>query len=419
MDHVLTATQVKNAKSLPDGRPAKLWDGGGLHLYVSRTQAKSWRYKYRLADKEHLYSLGMYPEVGLAVARELHQQARALVNGGIHPRIHRQAEKHKAILEGSDTFKSVALEWIEKKEPSWSKYYAKQVKTFLPRDVFPVIGDLPVNSVPRASIHKILKSVEERGAPTVAINLRIWCSGVFRYAIDNLRAEADPTLSLKGAVTRPPVKHNVALKPAQITSLIAVLEKVGAYRTTAIALELLLLTFVRTAELRQATWDELDFEAREWRIPAARMKMKVAHVVPLSKQTVELLKELQKITGAGKWMFPNHRRPEFCMDTTTINQALKRLGFSGVGTIGFSAHGFRGTASTMLHEKGHRSEYIEKQLAHSERNQSKAAYNSAMYLLQRHQMMQDWADYIDKLRPMNILKNTIALDSVDIGMSAD
>lgn len=399
MNYVLTSTEVKNAKPLVPGKARKLRDGGGLYLYVSPKLAKSWRYKYRIAAKEYLHTIGGYPQIGLAEARAMHTKAHALVQKGMHPLVQQKADKLHAMLESEDTFKAVASAWIASKENGWTAYYGKQIKTAFKLDVYPAIGDLPIKGVRAAHVLAILKKVEGRGAPVVAINIKQWCSQVFRYAVANLKAENDPTAVLKAVIARPKVKHNVALKPKEITALIAEMEKFGAYRTTAIAIELLLRTFVRTVELRKAIWSEFDFDKCEWRIPAERMKMKISHLVPLSKQAIGLLTELRGITGANPHLFPNYRRPEDYMTATTINQALKRMGFSGLDTIGFSAHGFRGTAATMLYEKGYRSEVIEKQLAHAERNQVKAAYNQAQYLTERRVMMQDWADYVDTLRP--------------------
>lgn len=399
MNYSLTNTEIKNAKPLGQGKVLKLWDGGGLHLHVSPKAAKSWRYKYRIAGKEYLYTIGVYPHVGLADVRALHAKAHALVQQGMHPLTQQKADKLQALLDSEDTFEAVASAWIAGKEDGWTAYYGNQIKTAFKVDVYPAIGSLPIRNVKAQHVLAILKKVAGRGAPVVAINIKQWCSQVFRYAVANLKAENDPTAVLKGVVVRPKVKHNVALKPKEITALIEQMEKFGAYRTTAIAIELLLLTFVRTVELRKTIWSEFDFDKNEWRIPAERMKMKIAHVVPLSKQAVSLLTELKGITGASPHLFPNYRRPEDYMTATTINQALKRIGFSGVGTIGFSAHGFRGTAATILYEKGYRSEAIEKQLAHAERNQVKAAYNQAQYLGERKVMMQGWADYVDTLRP--------------------
>ena len=296
------------------------------------------------------------------------------------------------------TFAIVALGWTESKKGNWTAYYYSQVKRALDKDVNPTIGMLPIRAVTSPHILAILKSVEKRGAPVVAIQIKQWISAVYRHAAANLLADHDPTSVLKGLVVRPKVKHNVALKPSEVTALIQEMAKYGGYRTTAIAIELLMLTFVRTVELRKAVWSEFDLEKGEWRLPAERMKMKTAHLVPLSSQAINLLAELKNITGANHYLFPNLRRPDDVMTATTINQALKRIGFSGTGTVGFSAHGFRGTASTILYEKGYRSEVIEKQLAHAEKSQTKAAYNQAEYLIERKKMMQEWGDFIDTIR---------------------
>jgi integrase len=398
MNYSLTHTEVKTAKPTVEGKPRKLSDGGGLHLHISAKGAKSWRYKYRLGGKEYLHTLGLYPQVGLADARARHGKAHALVQQGLHPLVQQKADKLQTMLDAEDTFQALATAWIDSKKSGWTPYYGNQIKTVFEDDVYPHIGGLPIKNVTASHILAILKKVESRGAPVVAINAKQWCSQVFRFAVVNLKAENDPTAVLKGVIVRPKVKHNVALTPEQLANLLTQLSKFGGYRTTAIAIELLLLTFVRTVELRKATWSEFDLDERVWRIPAERMKMKTAHVVPLPKQAIKFLNELQGISGSMPHLFPNYRRPNDYMSSTTINQALKRVGFSGKGTIGFSAHGFRGTASTILYEKNYRTEAIEKQLAHAEKNQVKASYNQAQYLIERVKMMQDWADYVDTLR---------------------
>ena len=285
MNYLLTNTEIKNAKPFVD-KGRRLRDGGGLYLFISPKSTKSWRYKYRIAGKEYLHTIGVYPQIGLAEARVLHAKAHALVQNGVHPLIQQKADKLHALLESEDTFKAVASAWIAGKEHGWTAYYGKQIKTAFKLDVYPAIGGLPIRNVKAPHVLGILKKVEGRGAPVVAINIKQWCSQVFRYAVANLKAENDPTAVLKGVIVRPKVKHNVALKPKEITALIEQMQKFGAYRTTAIAIELLLLTFVRTVELRKASWSEFDFDENEWRIPAERMKMKIAHVVPLSKQAV-------------------------------------------------------------------------------------------------------------------------------------
>lgn len=395
----LTDTAIKNAK--PKDKPYKLSDGGGLYLYVSTTGAKLWRYKYRIAGKEGIFSIGVYPETSLAKAREEHLKARELVSLSTHPTHDRQLKKLIEQHEAGSTFKAIANEWIDKNTGRWSPYYLRQVKKIMESDVLPKIGALPIKQVTAVHILKIMQCAEGRGAETIAILIRQWCSAIFRYAAASLRADADPAAALKGVIIRPKIKHNRPLSSKEIPQLVAALQKFGGFRSTRIAIELLLLTFVRTVELRKATWGEIDLENAVWRIPAARMKMKTEHIVPLSIQAVALLTELKGITGASNWLFPNYRRPDDCMTATTINRALERMGFNGKDTIGFSAHGFRGTASTLLYEQGFRTEVIEKQLAHTEGNKVKASYNQAQYLQERAQMLQQWASYLGSLKVEN------------------
>jgi len=250
-----------------------------------------------------------------------------------------------------------------------------------------------MRSITAAHLLEIIRRVEKRGSETVAILLRQWCSTIFRYAVATLRAETDPAAALKGAIHRPKVKHSQPLAHRDIPEFMKALSSYGGYRTTAIAVHLLLLTFVRTVELRAAEWDEFDLDAAQWRIPANRMKMREQHIVPLSTQAVELLRELQKLTGGQTWLFPNYRRPKTCMPTTTVNRALDRMGYGGR----FSAHGFRATASTMLNEMSYRPDVIERQLAHKPRDQVRASYNQAEYLAERKEMMQTWANTLDEM----------------------
>jgi integrase len=247
--------------------------------------------------------------------------------------------------------------------------------------------------------HQILALLQEteKRATTMAKLENQWIGAVFRYAVGTLRADSDPTTALKGALIAKKVKHHRALAQDEIPGFLKDLSSYGGNRPTVIALQLLLLTFVRPGELRQAKWSEFDLDKDEWRIPAERMKMNEIHIVPLPRQAVELVRELHSLTGNQEWLFPNIRRPKICMTETTLNRALERMGYNGKGTIGFSAHGFRATASTLLNEFNFRPDVIERQLAHKERNQSRASYNRAMYLPEREEMMQHWADFIDGL----------------------
>lgn len=391
----LTDARIRTTK--PGGKPLKLADGGGLFLEVRPSGKKLWRYRYRIADKENLFAIGEYPEVSLAAARVEHDKARSLVKQGIHPSHNRQVERLSTQLANANTFEAVANEWISKKASRWTSYYQRQVESFLGADVYPYIGKLPIRSVTAAHLLEIIRRIEERGAATVALLVRQWSSAIFRYAVATLRADSDPAAALRGAIHRPKVEHRKPLTKGQIKDFIGALDKYGGYRTTVIALHLLLLTFVRTVELRKALWSEFDLDNAEWRIPAERMKMREPHIVPLPKQAVELLRELHTHTGGRGMLFPNYRRPKDCMTATTLNRALERMGFNGKDSIGFSAHGFRATASTLLNEMGYRSDVIERQLAHAERDKVRASYNHAEYMAERKAMMQAWADYLDAL----------------------
>lgn len=391
----LTDAKIRNTK--PGPRPIKLADGGGLYLEVRPTGAKLWRFRYRIDGKENVFAIGDYPSIALAEVRAEHGKARALVKQGIHPSHSRQAERLSNHAANANTFEAVAKEWIAKKAPGWTPYYLRQVERFLESDVFPHVGRLPIRSVTAAHLLEIIRRIEGRGAESVALLVRQWSSAIFRYAVATLRADGDPAAALKGAIHRPKVVHHKPLSRSQIVEFTKALEKYGGYRTTVIALRLMLLTFVRTVELRKAEWSEFDLDNAEWRLPAERMKMREPHIVPLSKQAVSLLRELQAYTGGRNALFPNYRTPNECMTATTLNRALERMGLNGKDSIGFSAHGFRATASTILNEMGYRSDVIERQLAHAERDKVRASYNHAEYMEERKTMMQEWADLIDSL----------------------
>lgn len=410
----LTDSQIRNAKPLPE-KSIKLTDGGGLYLEVRTTGAKLWRYRYRIAGKENVFAVGEYAQapsgeckeqtqsrrnagmLTLAEARVLREEWRALVKQGIHPAHYRQAARMEQSARNANTFEAVAREWIAKKKPTWTPYYLRQVERFLEADVLPYVGNLPIRNVTAAHLLEIVRRVEGRGAETVALLVRQWSSAIFRYAVATLRADIDPAAALRGAIHRPKVVHRKPMTREQVADFVTALEGYAGYRTTVIALRLMLLTFVRTVELRGAQWDEIDLDRAEWRIPAERMKMREPHIVPLSRQAVELLRELHTYTGGRGMLFPNYRNPKTCMTATTLNRALERMGFNGKDSIGFSAHGFRATASTILNEIGFRPDVIERQLAHAERNKVRASYNQAEYLEERRAMMQQWADLTEEM----------------------
>jgi integrase len=394
----LTDTKARNAK--PTDKPYQLQDGQGLYLDVRASGSKFWRYRYWITPKKAgIYTIGEYPAVSLSEARKEREWAREQAKQGMNPTDVKKIERLGKMDENANTFESVAREWIAENKKHWSERYAKQVEDNLEKDVFPTIGAYPIRMVKASHLLEIIKKVDKRGAGTIAVLIRQWSSHIFRYAIPNQKAEFDPAASLDGALKRKPVRHNPPLSKSEIPVFIKKLDGYGGYLGTKISIRLMMLTFVRTQELRLAEWKEFDLDAAEWRIPAVRMKMAKhmkpgeVHIVPLARQAVAMLRELHTISGGRDHLFPNLRTPKSCMTSTTINRVLERLGYLGQ----FSGHGFRTTASTMLHEIGFRSEVIEKQMAHAERNKVKAAYNHAEYLPERREMMQAWADWIDGL----------------------
>jgi len=387
----LTDIAIKKAK--PKKKPYKLSDFGGLYILIKPNGSKLWRWKYRIDKKENVYSIGEYPTVSLLDAREERDNARVLVKQGINPAHDRQSQKVAQVESNANSFIAVSKGWIDQRKQKWTSRYLRQIEKGLADDVFPYIGNLPMRAITAAHLLAIIKRVEKRGAATVAILIRQWCSAIFRYAAAHLLADADPDAMLKGAIDRPKVKHSQPLTKKDIPEFINALESYDGYRATIIALKLLMLTFVRTIELRAAEWKEFDLDAAEWRIPAERMKMREPHVVPLSQQAIELLLELQTYTGTNGFLFPNYRRPKTCITSTTLNRAIERMGYGGR----FSAHGFRATASTMLNEMRYPTDYIERQLAHAERDKTRASYNRAEYLPERKEMMQTWANMIDEM----------------------
>jgi integrase len=388
----LTDTRIRKAKA--GKTPRKLTDDRGLYIEVRPTGAKLWRYRYRIAGKENVFALGEYPEIGLAQAREDRDAARKLVKQGIHPAHSRAEAKAAQVAANADTFQAVATRWLAEKRKTWVPSTALHAERALQAGLFPYIGNAPVRTVTPARLLELLRQSEKQSGPTSARQLRQLASQVFRFAIVNqCGGDTDPAMLLKGAIHALPTRHRKPLSRDRIKALCGALGKYVGTLETIIAMKLLLMLFVRTMELREAEWSEFDLDAAEWRIPAARMKMREPHFVPLSAQAVALLRELHHRTGRGRYLFPNTRRRDACMAATTLNVALGRMGFGGE----FSAHGFRATASTLLNEMGYRPDVIERQLAHKPKDAVRSAYNQAEYLDDRRQMMQQWADVVDQL----------------------
>lgn len=385
----LTDAHIRSAKPRPT--VYKLTDGNGLFLLVHPNGSRYWRYRYRIGGAENVFAIGLYPAITLQQARAARDEARRLVKSGTHPSRSRKESIARAAAEATNTFEALARQWIEANQAHWTPYYLKQVKTFLSADVFPSVGAAAPRAITPHQILTIVQGIANRGATTVATLVRQWCSAIFRFGVANLICDSDPAATVKGAIKRAKVRHKQALSRADLLKLAADLDA-EEMTPARLALKLLMLTFVRPGELRGARWEEFDFQAMEWRIPASRMKMREEHIVPLSRQTGELLQQLrdmsQQPTGA---LFPNTRQSSRVMSPTTLNRLLERMGWSGK----FSAHGFRATASTLLNERGYRSEVIERQLAHRERNKVRASYNHASYLAERRKLMQEWADSIE------------------------
>jgi len=393
MSGKLTNTAIRNAK--PASIPRKLTDEKGLFLLLSPQGGKWWRFKYRFEGKEKLLSLGTYPDVSLADARERRDAARKLLAQGVDPGAARKEEQTQS-AEDARTFGVVALEWYEKQRPGWTESTAYNIMRRLERELLPPFGNIPIKKVTPKIILGIVAGIEDRGCHETARRVLQCCGQIFRYAVVSGYVESDPTPSLRGALMAVVEKHRASITdPKAVGPLLRALWGYEGSPVTAAALRFAPLTFVRPGELRHAEWSEFDFGAAEWRIPAAKMKMREQHIVPLSRQALAVLDTLRPLTGGGRYLFPSERTGERPMSENTVNAALRRLGYSKEEMTG---HGFRSMASTLLNEQGWNRDAIERQLAHAERSGVRAAYNYAEYLPERRRMMQAWADYLDALR---------------------
>lgn len=396
----LTDTSIRNAK--PREKPYKLFDSGSLYLEVTPSGGRWWRLKYRIAGRETRMSLGTYPDVSLKAARLKRDQARTQLAEGIDPGAARKAAK--VSQAGLETFEAIAREWHANRAPSWVPSHSERILRRLEADLFPWLGNRPIAEIKAPELLAALRRIESRGAVETAHRAKQTCGMVFRFAVATGRAERDPTGDLKDALAKPKQRHHASITdPKRVGALLRAIDAYEGSFTTKCALRIAPLVFVRPSELRKATWDEFDLETTEWRIPAHRMKMREQHIVPLSRQAVEILRELQPMTGRGipakpnapRFLFPGARSRERPMSENAVLAALRRMGYSKDEMTG---HGFRSMASTLLHERGWNHQAIERQLAHAERNAVSAAYNYAEHLPERREMMQAWADYLDSLK---------------------
>jgi integrase len=389
----LTDTKVRTTK--PADKPQKLFDGGGLFLLVTPSGGKLWRLKYRFGGTEKSLSLGRYPETSLAEARQKRDQASALLAKGVDPGDTKKAQKATGMQE-TETFEIIAREWHAKFSRSWASSHAKTTIRRLELFIFPWLGNRPIKTITAPELLAALRRIEAKGALETAHRVKQVCGQVFRYAIATGRAERDPSGDLRGAIPPASGKHMATITdPKEIAGLLRSIDSYRGSIVTRCALQLAPLVFVRPGELRQAEWSEFNLEMAEWRISADKMKASAVHIVPLSRQAIEILREIHPLTGHGRYVFPSPRTDSRPMSSNAILAALRRMGYAKEE---MSCHGFRSMASTLLNEQGWNRDAIERQLAHAERNSVRAAYNHAEFIPERKKMMQAWADYLDGIK---------------------
>lgn len=388
----LTATLISKAK--PKEKLYRLADSRGLYLEVAPNGSKRWRFRFRFDDKAQMISLGLYPEVSLQEARDRHHETRSLLHKGINPsNVRKQAKETR---RGLETFETIAMEWFERNKHTWTENHAFQILRRLQLNIFPWLGKTKISDITPFELLKYLRKIESRGAIETAHRVKGCCGQVFRYAVATGRAARDITQDLKDALTPSKVNHHATIiEPEKIGSLLKNIDGYEGYLVTKCAMKLAPLTFVRPGELRQAEWSEINFEKSQWKIPAHKMKARAIHIVPLSKQAKEVFEEIRPLTGNGRYVFPSIRTTHRPMSNNAVTAALRRMGYT---TEEMTGHGFRSMASTLLNEQGWKWDAIERQLAHSERNSVRAAYNYAEYLQERTEMMQAWADYLDECK---------------------
>jgi integrase len=392
---MLTDTACKNAK--PREKPYKLSDEKGMYLEVMPNGSKYFRMKYRFGGKEKRLAFGVYPETGLKDARDKRDEARKSLAQGIDPSAERKAAKDAQA--GADSFEAIAREWLAKNERRWAETTHRHIKDRLEINLFPWIGARPIAEITARELLAALNKTVERGRIDTAQRVKADSGRVFSYAVATGRAERNPTADLAGALPTAKAQHRATIiEPWQVGELLRAIDAYTGTFVVRAAFKLAPLLFLRPGELVQAEWAEFDLEAGEWRIPGERMKMGGRHIVPLPRQAVEVLRELHALTGAGRYVFPGVSSKKVHMSRESIRAALIRMGYGPDSETPMTAHGFRGMASTLLHEQGWNSDVIERQLAHAERNKIKAAYNHAEHLPERRRMMQAWADYLDGLK---------------------
>ncbi|AGF77240.1 Integrase [Desulfocapsa sulfexigens DSM 10523] len=394
----LTAIQVRNLK--PEKLPFKISDGHGLWFHIAKSGGKTWRYRFKILGRESTFVLGEYPKMSLKEAREARAEARELVKLGKNPAKERKKAKQETVdreleLKAVDEncFRAVALEWIDNQKGKWKSEHANAVRATLEHDAFPVVGDFPVDSIQPPTVLKILRSIEKRGSLEIARKVLQRMSAVFRYAIQTGRATYNPAADMKGVIKTRKVIHQAALSIDEMPEFLKKMQTADIHINTKLALQFTILTAARSGETRFARWDEIDIEERMWRIPAERMKVNSPHNVPLSNQARAILERVGNLYGRDGYIFPGIRDSNKPLSENTMLYAMYRMGYHSRSTV----HGFRAVFSTIANESGFDGDVIEKALAHEQRNKVRAAYHRSHYIEQRRDLMQWWADLLQKM----------------------
>lgn len=387
----LTVKQIDSSK--PKEKDYKLSDGGGLYLLVKTNGGRYWRLKYRIDGKEKLLAIGIYPTVTLADARRKRDDAKRLLADGIDPNQQRKEQKQASKIDSVNTFKNIALEWYEGRKDRWSVGYRDDMMDAFEKDVFPYIGNRPIAEIKPMELLEVLSIMEKRGATEKLKKVRQRCGEVWKYAIITGRAEYNPAPDLASAFVPHKREHYAHLSVSELPEFLSSIDKYMGSQIVRVALRVLILTGVRPGELRKAEWSEINFDTGVWEIPAEKMKMRRPHIVPLSEQVIDLLKQIHPISGSYQYIFPSRTDYRKHISDMALNTMIRRMGYSGRAT----GHGFRHTMSTILHEQGYNTAWIETQLAHVDKNSIRGTYNHAQYIDGRREMLQWYADYMDAL----------------------
>ncbi len=394
----LTVIQVRNKKAT--GKPYKVSDGRGLYLRVSKSGHKSWLYRFKIDGKESTFTIGDYPAISLEQARNERAIARELVKSGKSPVQQRQKKKKETLEKekatrnaAANSFERIALEWWEQQRSGWSKGHADAVLLTIKADVIPFIGDIPIDIITPPMIHDIVRHIEKRGALEIARKVLQRTTAIFRYAVQTGRITHNPATEMKGILKNRKTQHYTALNREDLPQFLKTLSASNIHVTTKLALQFTILTAARSAETRGALWEEIDLDQQLWTIPAARMKTDTQHTVPLSKQAIAILKRIAVLHGTKNMVFPGIRQDSTQLSQNTLLYSIYRLGYQGKATV----HGFRATFSTIANESGFDGDVIEKALAHEQRNQVRAAYHRSEYIEQRRELMQWWADLLQRM----------------------